>query len=139
MESIIQNNQQVKQKMLVSNKNRQLFDTDVAFQASNNGDYEADQGIFCDDTPLNGCVGNKNGKKIHKPKRDFTPPGWSPGEKRPYKPIPINRFVRKDRKLSSGAKVVMEELIEAGGGDGYAYPSMNVIAHNCPTSITFVH
>ena len=71
-------------------------------------------------------------------KRDFTPPGWKKGEKRPYNPIPLNRIVRRDKNISHAAKPVMAEILEAGGGKGYCYPSMNVIAENCGMSRRYV-
>lgn len=76
----------------------------------------------------------KMGVRMGRPKRDFTPDGWEPGEKRPYNPIRLNRLVRKDKNLSHAAKPVMAEILEAGGGNGYCYPSMNVIAENCGMS-----
>ena len=66
-----------------------------------------------------------------KTKRDFTPVGWEPGEKRPYNPIDIGKWIRKHGHVSNGAKVVMEEILDAGGKKGYSFPSMNTIADNC--------
>lgn len=63
-----------------------------------------------------------------KKKQDYTPNGWSDGEKRPYNNVKVNRQIRRSKDLSAGAKLVMEELVDSGASKGKSWPKLATLA-----------